>query len=187
MKSITTWYQATLLPVVFWALVRAIQSWEPQRASKALFSVAITGVVFSTFLGAQPWSKPTLTVYESPGRLDLVRRFGEQIDPRGTLLATQRAAAHFITQRYLYLDPPVPDRIDYVLLDFRDFWRGGAGAIDWLQKHRDLQHKVEANPHLHLVDADDGLLLYSRHGSPLDRQKLVERDHLPADGEPRAG
>lgn len=180
MKSITTWYQATLLPVVFWALVRAVQQGEPQRRNGTLVSVAITGVVFSIFLGAQPWSKTTLTVHESPGRLDLVRRFGEQIDPRGALMATQRVAAHFITQRYLYLDPPVPDRVDYALLDLRDFWRGGAGAIDWLQTHRDLQHKVEANPHLHLVDANDGLLLYSRHGLPLDRQKLVERDDLPA-------
>jgi hypothetical protein len=32
---------------------------------------------------------------------------------------------------------------------------------------------------LHLVDAQDGVLLYSRHGEPIDPRRLVERDALP--------
>ncbi|HUJ08833.1 MAG TPA: DUF2079 domain-containing protein [Verrucomicrobiae bacterium] len=179
MKSIATWYQATVLPVVFFALVRAVRDWAPQRRNHALMSVVIAGGVFSIFLGAQPWSKATLTIHRSPGRLQLVRRFGEHIDPHGTLFATQRVAAHFITQRYVYLDPPVPESADYSLIDLRDSWRGGTGELEWLDKYRQLQKEIEANPRLHLVAVDDGLLLYSRSGSPLNRQKLVERETMP--------
>jgi hypothetical protein len=49
---------------------------------------------------------------------------------------------------------------------------------------RELQHQAEARPQLRLTAADDGLLLYSRQGAPLDPQTLVERDHLPDDVTP---
>jgi hypothetical protein len=132
------------------------------------------------FLGALPWSKLTLPEYRLSNRPELVRRVRSQIDPNGALFATQRVAAHFVTQRYLYLDPPVPKDIDSVLLDMRDSWRGVANDEQWLQKYRMIQRQVESHPDLHLIFAEDGFLLYSRHGTPLDAEKLVERDRLPA-------
>jgi hypothetical protein len=119
-----------------------------------------------------------LTIHRSPSRLNLVRHFGKQIDRNGSLFATQRVAAHFILQRYLYLDLP-PWNTDYAMLDLRDSWRAGTGVLDWLEKLRRLQREIEANPLLHLVAAEDGLLLYSRFGSPLPPEKLVERETLP--------
>jgi hypothetical protein len=140
--------------------------------------------MLSIFFGSTFWSKDTLTIKLWPGRLGLVSRFGEQIDPHGSLFATQRVAAHFITQHHLYTDRPVPGEIDYALLDLRDSWRGATDSLTWLQGLRSTQREVEANPHLHLVAADDGLLLYARHGAALDAKKLVERDELPASAVP---
>jgi len=179
MKNICFHYQAALLPVVFWALILALQDREAQRRFPVLVGVVVSCGTMSLFLGALPWSKATAPVYRTPNRLELVRRVRSQIDPRGALFATQRVAAHFVTQRYLYLDLPVPRDIDYVLIDMRDSWRGITNDGQWLQKQRIIQHQAEGHPELHLVFADDGFLLYSRHGTPLDAQRMVERDRLP--------
>ena len=180
LKSIAHWYQAALLPVAFWALIRAQEDADPSLRFSALVGVVTSCLCVSVFLGAQPWSKDTLAVQGWPGRLDLVNRFRKQIDPRDSLFATQRVAAHFVTQRYLYLTPRIPGRIDTALLDMHDSWRGVTGNLQWLRSLRSIQREVEANTNLHLVAADDGLLLYSRHGAPLDPRTFVERDNLPA-------
>jgi len=180
LKTICFHYQAGLLPVIFWAFVGAIQQQpEARRRFAALTSVVVSCAAVSVFLGAQPWSKSTTTVHLSPGRLDLIERVRGNINPGGSLFTTQRVAAHFVTQRYLYLDLPVPDSIDYALLDLRDSWRGSTDDLLWLERLRHIQRAVEANPNLHLVSAEDGLLLYARQGSPLDAQTLVERQELP--------
>ena len=179
LKNIAFHYQASLLPVIFWALVASVQDWSTPRRINALIAVVVTSTVLSIFIGAQPWSKATLPIHPWRGRIALVRQFGERIDRRGTLFATQRLAAHFANQRYLYLYPPVPPQTDYALLDLRDSWRGSLATLEWLERTRRFQRAVEANPDLHLVDARDGLLLYSRTGQPLDAQALVEREALP--------
>ncbi|MGD0060993.1 MAG: DUF2079 domain-containing protein [Verrucomicrobiia bacterium] len=180
LKNICFHYQAGLLPVIFWAFVVAIQQ-QPgaQQRFATLTGVAVSCAAVSLFLGAQPWSKSTATIHLSPGRLGLVERVRSAINPNGSLFATQRVAAHFVKQRYLYLDLPVPDSIDDALLDLRDSWRGSTEDLLWLERLRHIQHEVEANPNLHLISADDGLLFYSRQGSPLDPQTFVERDALP--------
>ncbi|HTS18203.1 MAG TPA: DUF2079 domain-containing protein [Verrucomicrobiae bacterium] len=181
LKNICYWYQAALLPVLFWALIAAVQLHaDPARRVASLSGVALCCAVMSLFLGAQPWSKDTLTVTLSPDRLDLVERVRPLINPRDSLFATQRVAAHFVTQRYLYLEMPAPDAIDSALIDLRDSWRRKADTPQWLGKLQDLQYAAETNPHLHLVSAEDGLLLYSRSGQPLDARALVERPSLPA-------
>ncbi len=179
LKSICYHYQAALLPVVFWALISSLQHAQGGARRAVLLGVIASGAMLSIFFGNTFWSKETLAIDLWPGRLALVQRFGEQIDPHGSLFATQRVGAHFIKQHHLYLDSPIPDEIDYALLDLRDSWRGATGKLTWLQRLRDLQREVEANPHLHLAAAEDGLLLYSRQGIPLDPRKLVERDRLP--------
>jgi uncharacterized membrane protein len=178
LKSIAFHYQAALLPTVFWALAFALQNKQPRLRRAALVGVVGSGTLLSVFLGNTFWSKDTLAITTWPGRIDLVRRFGEQIDPHGSLFATPRAGAHFIAQHYLYLDR-VPNDIDFALLDLHDSWRGGAGNLHWLQTLRGTQREVETHPQLHLAAAEDGLLLYSRQGVPLDPYKLVERDRLP--------
>ena len=181
LRNICFHYQAALLPVIFWGLVFAVrQDRDRDHRSTNLVAVTVSCFVVSLFLGALPWSKTTLAVHQAPARFDLMRRLGSQIDPHGSLFATQRVAAHFVTQRYLYLDPPVPDQIDYALLDMRDSWYVVPGAVQWLQRLRGIQREVEANAHLHLIAVEDGLLLYARKGAPLDPQKLVERADLPA-------
>ncbi|MGO9527408.1 MAG: DUF2079 domain-containing protein [Verrucomicrobiia bacterium] len=181
LKNICFHYQAGLLPVIFWAFIVAIQQ-QPgaQQRFASLTGVAVSCAAVSLFLGAQPWSKSTATIHLSPGRLGMVERLRPDINPRGSLFATQRVAAQFVNQRYLYLDLPVPDSIDFALLDLRDSWRGSTDDLLWLERLRHIQREVEANPHLHLVSADDGLLLYSRHDSPLDARQLAERDALPS-------
>ena len=108
----------------------------------------------------------------------ILQEMAQRIDPQGSLFATQRAAAHFITQKYLYINPPLPQSIDCVLLDMSDSWRTTTG-LDWLKTLRGIQRQAESQPQLHLVDAQDGVLLYSRHGQPIDPRRLVERDALP--------
>ena len=183
LKSICYHYQAALLPVVFWALISSLQHTETRARRAVLLGVIASGAMLSIFFGNTFWSRDTLTINLWPGRLGLVSRFGEQINPHGSLFATQRVAAHFITQHHLYTDSPVPAEIDYAFLDLRDSWRGAAGNLNWLQRLRGVQREVEANPQLHLVAAEDGLLLYSRQGVPLDPYKLVERDSLPDNAE----
>jgi uncharacterized membrane protein len=181
LKDICFHYQAALLPVIFWAFIRALQhETEPQPRFATLIGAAVSCAAVSLFLGAQPWSKSAATIHLTPGRHEMVERARPAINPNGSLFATQRVAAHFVNQRYLYLDLPVPDSLDYALLDLRDSWRGSTDDLLWLERLRHIQHEVEANPNLHLIRADDGLLFYSRQGSPLDTQKLVERNELPA-------
>jgi len=186
LKNICFHYQAALLPVIFWALILALQDKETPHRLRVLIGIVVSCGVTSLFLGALPWSKLTLPEYRLSNRPELVNRVRSQIDPNGALFATQRVAAHFVTQRYLYLDPPVPQNIDSVLIDMRDSWRGVANDEQWLQKYRGIQRQVESHPDLHLVFAEDGFLLYSRHGTPLDAEKLVERDRLPAATVPAA-
>ena len=47
----------------------------------------------TTALGNTFWSKDGLVTQLAPGRLALVQRLGAQIDPQGTLVATERVAA----------------------------------------------------------------------------------------------
>lgn len=181
LRNICFHYQAALLPVIFWGLVHAVrQHHDIAHRITTLLAVTVSCFVVSLFLGVLPWGKTTFAVHQAPARLDVLRRLRSQIDPRGSLFATQRVAAHFVTQRYLYLDPPVPEQIDYALLDMRDSWYVVAGDVQWLQRLRGIQREVEAHAHLHLIAAEDGLLFYARKGVPLDPQKLVERANLPA-------
>jgi len=179
LKSISYHYQAALLPIVFWALAFALQNKQPQLRRAALLGVVGSGALLSVFLGNSFWSKDTLAIATWPGRIDLVHHFGEQIDPHGSLFATPRVGAHFVSQHHLYLDHPRSNDTDYALLDLRDSWRGATGALTWLEGLRSNQREIEAFPQLHLVAVEDGLLLYSRQGVPLDPRKLVERDRLP--------
>lgn len=180
LKNISFHYQAALLLVLFWALIAALQGWDAARRINTLTGVIVACLLFSLFLGAHPWSKETLLIRRSPGRLASASRFRQQIDSQGSLYVSQRLGAHFINQRYLYLDTRVPKELDYALLDLRDSWRGSPTGLDWLCRLRAVQHEVEANPALHLAGVDDGLLFYSRTALPLDPRPLVECDHLPA-------
>ena len=179
LKSISFRYQAALLPVVFWALAAALQTDDAARRRATLSGVVVSGMLVSLFLGNTFWSKDTIRPPLSPGRLQIVQRMGRHIDKSSSLFATQRVAAHFVTQKYLYVDLPLPSSIDYVLLDLRDSWREQSDA-HWLRGLRNLQRQVETRPDLHLIDVEDGLLLYARQGTPIDARAVVERDALPA-------
>ena len=180
LKSINYQYQAALLPVVFWALVEALRTGDTVRQRATLSGAVVSGILLSLFFGNTFWSETPLLILPPPNRLHLIRQMGRHIDRSRSLFATQRVAAHFITQKYLYLDPPVPSSIDYALLDLRDSWLE-TPDVRWIGKLRAIQRQVEANPNLYLVDVNDGLLLYARHGVPIDRRALVERDALPSE------
>jgi uncharacterized membrane protein len=180
LKSICYSYQAGLLPIVIWAFAAALQATEPMRRRAIIGGALAATIVYSLFFGNAFWSKTTLTSHPQPSaRLQTVLRVGRDIDPRGSLFATQRAAAHFVTQRHLYLDLPVPADTDYVLLDMRNSWK--LSGISWFRDIRDMQRQAEAMPNMHLTTAEDGVVLYSREGKSLDAQGLVERDTLPAE------
>lgn len=181
LKSLRYWYQLALFPVLFWALAAALSRANPVRQRAVLSGAAVTGVLLSVFFGNVFWSKPSLvTLPAPPDRLPIIQRMARRMDRQGSLFATQRAAAHFITQKYLYVIPPLPPSIDYALLDMRDTWRMTT-SLNWLRNLRDVQRQAESLPQLHLVDAEDGVVLYSRQGEPIDARRLVERDALPPD------
>jgi uncharacterized membrane protein len=182
-KSICYSYQAALLPVVIWAFVAALQGTELMRRRAIIGGALAATILYSLFFGNAFWSKVTLTSHpQSSTRLELVQRVGRDIDPRGSLFATQRAGAHFITQRHLYVEPPVPAESDYVLLDMRNSWK--QSGVDWFRKLRDMQRQAETISNMHLSKAEDGIVLYSRKGEILDAEGLVERDMLPAEAVP---
>ena len=179
LKSIRYWYQLALFPVVFWALAAALSRDAHPRQRAALSGATIAGILLSVFFGNVFWSKATMAPPPLPSdRPQILQQIAQRIDRRGSLFATQRAAAHFITQKYLYINPPLPQPIDYVLLDMSDSWRATT-SLNWLKTLRAIQRQAESQPQLRLVDAEDGVLLYSRHGQPIDPRPLVERDALP--------
>jgi uncharacterized membrane protein len=181
LKSIRYWYQLALFPVVFWALAAALSRATPARQRAVLSGATVAGVLLSVFFGNVFWSKATMVALPvPPDRPQIVQWIAQRIDRQGSLFATQRAAAHFITQKYLYVTPPLPQLIDYVLLDMRDSWRT-TSSLNWLRNLRDIQRQAEAIPQLHLVDAEDGVVLYSQSGEPIDARRLVERDALPSE------
>ena len=96
-KSICYWYQVALLPVLFWALVAALRTDDTVRQRATLSGAVVAGILLSLFFGNACWSKDIFPLL-SPGRLQLVQRMGRHIDRSGSLFATQRVAAHFITQ-----------------------------------------------------------------------------------------
>lgn len=187
LKSIRYWYQLALFPVVFWALAAALSRASPARQRAVLSAATVTGVLLSVFFGNVFWSKTTLVAMPvPPDRPEIVQRMAQHIDRHASLFATQRAAAHFITQKYLYVTPPLPQPIDYVLLDMRDAWRATT-SLNWLKRLRDIQRQAESQPQLHLADVKDGVLLYSRQGDAIDARRLVERDALPPEATRQPG
>ena len=177
LKSMCIQYQASVLPVVFWAMVCVLQRQKVTRRRALLVGALAACVVESIFLGNACWSKPTIPVRLWPGRLALVEKFKRDIDPNASLYATRRAAAHFITQKYLYVDVALTDSVDYVLLDLRDSW-GLIPDLDWLWRMRITQRRMDNLPDMHLVKAEDGLVLYANQGAPLNARAIVERDSL---------
>jgi uncharacterized membrane protein len=181
LKSIRYWYQLALLPVVFWAVAAALPECSENRKRAILSGAVAAGILLSLFFGNVFWSKPTMLPLPSlPNRSEIIQQMAQRMNPQASLFATQRAAARFITQKYLYVTPPLPQSIDYVLLDMRDSWRA-APDLNWLKKLRSIQQQAESEPQLHLVGVEDGVLLYSRQGEPVDARRLVERDVLPAE------
>ncbi len=179
LKSMTIHYQAALLPLAFWALTGALKQQDVLHRRALLTGVLAACIVESIFLGNAFWSKQTFPFRLWPGRLALLEKFKEDIDPNASLYATRRAAAHFITQKYLYVDVALTDSVDYVLLDLRDSWGGLIIDLDWLARMRVTQRRTESRPEMHLVRAEDGIILYARHGTPLDARSIVERDSVP--------
>jgi|GEM_PF-1884689 len=178
LKSICYQYQTALLPVLFWALVVALREDDTPRQRAILSGAVISGVLLSLFFGDIFWSKVTVQAPLSPGRVQLVRRIAQPISQHDSLFATRRVAAQFITQKYLYVDPPLPTSIDCVMLDMHDSWQPQTD-LHWLSNLRNLQRQVEAHPDLHLTAAEDGLLFYARQGAQIDARAMVERDALP--------
>jgi uncharacterized membrane protein len=183
-KSICFWYQVGLLPVLFLALIEALRD-GTSEATKVTRRATVLGIVaagttLSIYCGNTFWSKDGLVTQLAPGRLALVERLGARIDPHGTPVATERLAAHFVTQRYLYILPKLPAQTDYVFMDFRDNWRRAVDA-GRLRELRAFQRRVEAQPALKLLAVEDGLALYGRGGNRLDAPRLVECDSLPPD------
>jgi uncharacterized membrane protein len=129
LKSLCLHYQAALLPVGFWALASALRDRDVRVQHAWLKGVLAACVTFTLFLGNNFWSKQTIPLRLWPGRLSLIRDFRRDINPNGSLFATQRLAAHFVRQKYLYVDTPIPRSIDCVLLDMRDCWRVAVGTI----------------------------------------------------------
>jgi hypothetical protein len=179
LKNLCFHYQAGLLPVIFWALCCALQDMELPHRRCLLLGALTSTIMLSLFLGNTFWSKMTVPIRIFPGRLAIVETIKQQIDPNRSLFATN-IAADFVTQKYLYVDAPIPQSIDYVLLDLRDSWRT-ITSLNWLADLRAIQRQAETNAALQLVAAEDGIVLYARHGKPLDAQSLVERESLPPD------
>jgi len=183
-KSICFWYQAGLLPVLFWALIEALRDGTTEAAKinrrARVLGAVVAGTTLSIYCGNTFWSKDGVVTQLAPGRLAVVQRLGAHIDPNGTLVATERVAAQFVTQRYLYIMPALPPQTDYVLVDFRDNWRTPVDT-GRLRELRAFQRQVETRPALNLLAVEDGLLLYGRNGDRVDIPKLLERSSLPAD------
>ncbi len=178
LKSICFQYQTALLPVVFWAAASGLQATTTTRRRAILLGTITSGILLSLFFGKTFWSAETFVTPRTPGRLSLVRRMAAPITPDKSLFATARVAAHFTAQKYLYVDLPVSQGIDYAILDLHDSWREN-GSLSWLRDILAAQRQIVALPNMRLVDAEDGLLFYSRTGIKLDGRALVERDVLP--------
>ena len=178
-KSICFQYQAGVLPALFLALAYSLGSerrWRPFGGGRAVLAgTVLAGIVFSIFVGSTFWSKANAAIQELPGRSALVRRMKARIDPEAALVATQRAGAHFLTQRMLHIAADrVPSGVDHVLLDLRERWHPHLTAQGEVKALWELQRRVEGHPGLRLIDASDGLLLYSTRGAALDARAVVE-------------
>ncbi len=190
-KSICYQYQSALLVACFYALARGLEGGQTELATRRrawLTGVVVAGGTISIFLGMMFWSKDSIAIQVWPGRLALVEEMKANINRDSSLLATQRAAAHFVDQRFLYVGEPAPlhfwDRLppglDFVLLDFRDRWRT-LGGLGWIPDMRRYQRLMESTrPDLKLVAVEDGMLLYGNRGTPLDPRERVERLLVPS-------
>ena len=113
-----------------------------------------------------------------PDRPQIVQRIAQRIDRQGSLFATQRIAAHFIAQKYLYVTPPLPPQIDCVLLDMRDSWRTTT-TLTWLKNLRDVQRQAESLRNCTWWMRRTVLSSTRGTGNPSMPRRLVERDALP--------
>lgn len=177
-KSICFWYQTGLLPILFWGLVEALREATTGARRANVLGVIVAGATLSIYCGNTCWSKDGPTVRVAPGRLALVRHWGEQIEPQATLVATERVAAHFVKQKYLYIAPELPPHADYAYLDFRDGWRTPIG-VEKLRELRAFQQRVEKETTLNVLAVEDGLVLYGHGHHIVDVRKTVELNSLP--------
>jgi len=142
LPSILLQNQSTLLPAIWVALIYGMGNlaggdvwplrkiWAPQnqetrkRLLRALLALILTTSLLSAyFFGYFPFSRPFNPVLFEIGERE--RTLGEikRIIPKeASVSATNRVAAHFVTQKDLLLFPQNYDKADYTLLDLKDGW-----------------------------------------------------------------
>jgi len=175
LPSILLQNQSTVLPAIWVALIYGMDNlvrgdvwplskiWSPRNKETgkkllgALLALVLTATILSAyFFGYFPLSRPfnplLFKITEKERTLDEIKRI---IPKEASVSATNRAAAHFVTQKDLFVFPKNYDNADYTLLDLKDGWT----------KPEDLNRALETfrqSPSHHLIFSKNDFLIFKR-------------------------
>lgn len=173
--SIYFQYKATLVPVVFLAAAVAagrLARGEPGWA-RAAGALALAAAMLSCYLfGPTPLSHNYVPSLYDTRRHAAIREIRELIPADASLLATERAAAHFTRQPILHRLgwKPAAD-YDFVLLDLDDRW---GGQEQTFAENRRLLADAAYAP----VYAGDGFVVYRKGASMPDSLRMFGPQEL---------
>ena len=178
LPSILLQNQSTVLPVIWVALIYGMGNllkgdvwplskiWSPRteesrkRLLRALLALVLTTSLLSAyFFGYFPFSRPfnpiLFKITERERTLGEIKRI---IPKEASVSATNRVAAHFVTQKDLFVFPKNYDKADYTLLDLKDGWT----------KPEDLKRTLESllqHPSYRLTFFKNDFLIFKREKS----------------------
>jgi uncharacterized membrane protein len=181
LPSILLQNQSTVLPAIWVALVYGMgnlakgEVWPlrkiwpggseeaQRRLLRALLALVLTATILSAyFFGYFPFSRPfNPTLFEMGERERAFAEVKRMIPREASVSATNRAAAHFVTHKDLFVFPQNYQGADYTLLDLTDGWT----------KPEDIQRALEtllASPTHRLILSQHDFVIFKREEAGVD-------------------
>jgi len=171
MYSLQSWYPASLLPILFFAIAVGLDHLKGRKRLWATFYLLGMSVI-----GYWLWSPAPLARGFQPDRFTVTEhaRLGEailaRVPPNASVSAQDALVPHLSHREEIYLYPRRADEAQYIVLDTRSRYY----PLTPDSYEREFQ-EILANPNYRILTEADGYFLFQRTDEPLIENPLEAR------------